>query len=68
MRVSLGAVDYEEFRLGIRKLAYSQPIEVSTGDWMDFTLQEDLCDESHALTREAFDIAIRWQLSQVPCQ
>ena len=61
-----GEVDYEEFRLGILKLGYSPPIEVSFGDWIEFTLQGTLSSESDALSREGFDMAIRWQLSQVP--
>ena len=58
-----GAVDFEELKLGLRKLGYEPCIVVSAEDWDVLSMQGTLCNSDGALGLEGFMTAMRFQLS-----
>ena len=58
-----GAVDFEELKLGLRKLGYDPSISVSPEDWDAISMQGTLCDDDGSLGLEGFMTAMRFQLS-----
>lgn len=59
-----GSLDFEEVRGGICKLGYTPPIEISSEDWDQFTLNGALCDESGGINLISFEIALEYQVMQ----
>ena len=58
-----GAVSHDELRMGLGKLGYYPCIVMSSEDWETFTFHGQLLDDDDCLNEEAFDIAMRFQLS-----
>ena len=49
-------------RAGLGKMGYWPCIQISPEDWEIFSFQGKLLDEDEALTAEAFDVAMRFQV------
>ena len=59
-----GTIDYEEMRTGMMQLGYEPQIQLSSEDWDSFTHHGMFVCSSGEMSRERFELAMRFQLAE----